>query len=784
MGPEIVTRVNFLAASDGTPLTKQYTKEPDGSITTNPYPFVRDFTSFEYSVSSLTDWLAVLEEHSKLHHCLLKGTLDRKLENESRAGHTNPNTPTHLWVLDLDFNDGFVDIDHFLSTLDPRFSETSYILHFSNSAGITGPAGLRSHILFFGAESYVPPHGKLWLQYKNLTVPELRKKVKLSANGMSLRYPLDITTLQSDKLIYIARPICQNFDDPLSDSRIKIVTKKHEFLPGKVEHINPQRITELADELVQELRKEAGIKTKKPKYTAGINGGVLLNPDVALVTGIKVARGFTYLNLNNGDSWGYYHRNDNPETLYNFKGEPPVRLQDIAPDYYKSLSVDKEENHSLIPHVFREKSRDQYYNILYNPSTREIDSLDPVQSKPRMADFLAQYDLQMPEPVEDWTIEFDPRTNDVFNERNRWVNSFKPTTYMKTDFESVPRIPTTINKILTSICGDKEMFDWFINWAAFIYQFREKTGTCPIFHGVPGTGKGLLHEKILQPLFGFEHTPKITTQQLDDSFNSWIEHAIIATWDEAGIIDNFDHNLHDKTKHLITEPHTMLRLMRQNPRKIRNFLNMIIMTNHPDPIPLEINDRRFTIAPPQMTPIDISENEIAIIEDELPIFAAYLQHYQVNSKVARTILKNRAREEMIISSANTVDAFFYNLRSGNLDYFLNFMRSKTTTTPDGVYIEFENVMRRWAAMAIKNSKGDSDTFISRDEAMAVYSYVIKPFYSPAKFKKMGDKYHMVDAAGRLNNKRLRGWEIHWATRDHELLLQLTENNVSPLTAIK
>jgi hypothetical protein len=40
----------------------------------------------------------------------------------------------------------------------------------------------------------------------------------------------------------------------------------------------------------------------------------LANPGETVVTGVKRARGFAYLNLNGGDSWAYFHPEDNPST--------------------------------------------------------------------------------------------------------------------------------------------------------------------------------------------------------------------------------------------------------------------------------------------------------------------------------------------------------------------------------------------------------------------------------------------------------------------------------------
>ena len=51
---------------------------------------------------------------------------------------------------------------------------------------------------------------------------------------------------------------------------------------------------------------------------------------------MKRARGFVYLNLSGGDSWAYFHPEDNPEYIYNFKGEPVYRTKEIAPEYYKT----------------------------------------------------------------------------------------------------------------------------------------------------------------------------------------------------------------------------------------------------------------------------------------------------------------------------------------------------------------------------------------------------------------------------------------------------------------
>ena len=759
-------KMNFLAAADGTALTKQYTKESDGTFTAQPYPNVRNFSSFEYDIDSIESWHAAMKAHSDLGHCYIKGALEKKLSNEPRAGRTNPHAATRTMLLDLDFNEGFRDIEDFLYQLDGgMFNNVSYIVHHSNSAGITGPVGLRAHIGLIFDEPTNVEYIKEWLKNKNLTIPALSKLLTLSANGLTLKYPLDITTCQNDKLIYIARPGCLNFDDPLEDSRIQLVKKQNDVIQGKLPFLHPQVTQDLVEAKVKELRKTAGYKEKSIRYNGGHGEQIILNPDRAVVSSVKTTSGpWTYLNLNDGDSWGYYHSTDRPYLLMNFKGEPPCRLRDIVPEYFGTLAGIAKIDQVQVPYVFRNRKRDQYYNLLYNPSTGEIDSLDVASNKDKLETFMELHNKRMPDPLEDWDIEFDPRTTTVLEERNRWVNSFRPTKYLKTDYEVALKIPYVINKVLTSICVDEEYKAWLLNWVACIYQGRDKTMTCPLFHGVQGTGKGLFQEKILMPLLGEDHCPKLTTQQIKDPFNGWTEHALVATWDEAEQNSSFDTTTYEKVKHLITEEHTTLRLMRQNPVTVRSFLNLLVFTNHPFPFPLDPNDRRFCVAPPQLTKLQITESEVDTIESELGIFAAYLQHYPVSTEMARTILYNEARTEMITGSANTVDTFFYALRDGNLDYFLSFIRNGAAMTADPIYNEFVKTLRRWG-----NDLERENQVVTRDEAMAVFSYIIKKYDSPAKFKKMGEKYHIPSGRGQIQGKQSRGWSVKWKCTKTELL---------------
>jgi hypothetical protein len=329
--------LTFLAASDRTRMAKRYALSAEnGVLSTTPYPLVRRFWSFTRNAADLGQLYALLVTHAEAGHCLLKGQLDRPLRHESRAGRTDPNAPTDLLVLDLDFDQGFASIDAFLETIG--LSGVSYVLHHSSSAGITAKPGLRAHVFVPLATPVAPAQLKLWLRHLNLTVPGLREQVSLSANGMTLSYPLDVTSCQNDKLLFIADPVVEGLEDPLEGRRFELCQRGIESVDLSTEHLDPGAVQRETDRLVSDLRARAGLPERRARYVA-LPGRdrVLVNPDPATVTGVRRARGFVYLNLNGGDSWAYYFPESNPEIVRSFKGEPPVRLADIAPELWAQV---------------------------------------------------------------------------------------------------------------------------------------------------------------------------------------------------------------------------------------------------------------------------------------------------------------------------------------------------------------------------------------------------------------------------------------------------------------
>lgn len=232
--------------------------------------------------------------------------------------------------------------------------------------------------------------------------------------------------------------------------------------------------------------------------------------------------------------------------------------------------------------------------------------------------------------------------------------------------------PDVITKVITHVLGDdKETYDHFTNWLAYIYQSRDKSGTAWVLHGCPGTGKGVLFNNIIRPIFGDDYCQTKQIRDIKDHFNGWMETAIFVNIDEANSEDagRESKEIVNALKQWITDPIMSVRHMRATAVNRRSFINFIFTTNDFGVLPIQDGDRRFSVAPRQETPISLTPDEIAAIRGELQHFAGYLSGYKADEVQAHTPLVNRAKDDLKTAAESSIDSFFRAIREGNLRYF-------------------------------------------------------------------------------------------------------------------
>ncbi len=758
--------LNFLESS--VPLTKSYVMK-NGALTKTPYPFVWEFTSHHHTVNTLAQFEAQLKSHAALGHCLLKGLLQRPLIRESRAGGTVTGDMTEFLVLDLDGLD-MASVEDFLTAMG--LGHVDYIVQWSASYGLLGSKLLRAHIFIMLDKPYAAPLLKQWLIQKNHAVPELTAAMSLTKTGNSISWPLDVSACQNDKLIYIAPPVLKGIKDPMGKApRIQLISKNSRYLTltGIISSADTNRA--LTVRRIGQLREDAGLPKKRIAYKMHGTIEVMVRPDTCVVTEMKTERGFVYFNLNNGDSWAYYHPENNPDYIYSFKGEGTYLTKELLPDYWAQLHSTTNVNNSvtstgLMHLAFCDRATSAYWRGTYDTANDDL-KLFAAKNETQLRHFAKQVGAPLNDFIPEWDITFDPHNNVRVDAANRTINEFTPTAYMLAKPPAKPptQAPKTILKILTHAVGDTpEIVEHFINWVAFILQTRDRSKTAWVLHGVPGTGKGLLCNDILRPIFGTTQTAARRMEELGEKYNHFMRNSLLVFVDEVQTkaLQN-ERGVMAKLKNFITEEMVPVRAMFANAVEVRNYTNWVFNSNMPDPVSIDKGDRRFNVGAYQSTKLVITDKEIAQIPKELQAFHDYLAAYPVDVDKARTVLHTQDRDTMISIGEESIDTVSRAILEGDFGFFMSQLPTDSSYTSDAQRMnkteDYKTVLK---SMLERTDLATGGCSVGREELRTIFDYTVGGMPpTPNKFTSRLKHHRIHIGAVWVNNKTVNGLKITW-----------------------
>ncbi len=770
-------------------LTKSFSKNADGTISKSSYPNAYEVTTIDETAPDLRAFAALLIKHATLGHCLLKGNPTRALSCESRAGTTDSNAVTDWIVLDIDGVDGVSSIDAFLQTLN--LGDVSYVLQWSASFGITSKS-LRAHVFMQLAKPMPAPLIKQWLMQINHTTPILNAAMSLTKTGMALSWPLDITACQNDKLLYIAPPLLKGVKDPFkAGQRITFVKKTTDLLTLAVAINSTAQNRELNHKRIAELRAAANLPLRKLTYKMHGSKEVLVKPDACDVTETRVERGFVYFNLNGGDSWGYYHPEDNPDFIYNFKGEPVYVTKELLPDYWNALTqqVVRTSSQGVTYLAFSDRKTSQYWRGTYDQQTDTLD-IHRAKTERLLRDFAKQHGLPLGDFVPEWDIVFDPKDNVRVDTVNRTVNTFQPSQYMQAFATTPPKpqpvCPKLIHRVIHHALGsDTDTTNHFINWVAFILQNRVRSRTAWVMHGTTGTGKGILMNNILRPLFGAEQTAVRNMASLDEKWTGFMDKSFIVFIDEMeSKAMNNERGMMARLFSLITEATVTMRMMNVDPYEVTNYTNWIFASNKSDPIIINKEDRRFHVGIYQPVKIPITQKEIDHqIPRELQAFHDYLMQYKVDSDKVTTPLTNADRNNMVSLSGTSVESVADALLDGNFEFFVDMLPTTESYKTNMVEMnKVENYREVLRSILARTSATTGACNIYREEVRVLFEYAGGNFREgPVVFTQAMRKLRIHIKVVAINNKSSRGISVVWKDIKH---FPAYDETISPKQVMK
>lgn len=759
-------------------LTKSYTKLTDGTIEKSSYPNVWEVTSIIEDCPNLATMETLINKHAALGNCMLKGMVMRPLVCESRKDSTDRNATTEFICLDLD---GIEPV----FTLDPAYppinvtvdsildamglANVSYVLQWSGSMNITSTA-LRCHVFIMLSKPVSAPLIKQWLIQKNHEVTILTSAQTLTKTGNALSWGLDITACQSDKLIYIAPPVLKGIKNPLGRlPRVSRITKAQATF-DLTERINTtDQNRALTDAKVLALRDAAGLPKRKLTYKIVGPHEVLAKPGECIATEMKTDRGFVYFNLNGGDSWAYFHPENNPDYIFNFKGEPTYLTKELLPAYWETLKTQayRVSSTGLTYLAFLERSTSTYYRGTYDQANDLLD-IYPAKNENMVRQFADANGLRLGDNIPEWDMAFNPHDNVRVDFNNRTVNTFQLSEFMRTPQPKRPVVncPPMTFKIISHVLGnDIDAIEHFMNWLACIVQTRDRTRTAWVFQGIEGTGKGLLFNKILKPILGSTQAVIKRSGELSEKWTDFVQGKLLifideiqtsALKDEAGVIANL--------KNLITEPTAQIRVMNKNAYEIDNYSNWIFASNKPDPVTVSASDRRFNVGPYQSVEFPRpTDAEVESIANELQTFYHYLESYAVDKLAASTPLVSAARADLIQLSLTTAESTAAALTAGDMAFFLDQLPTDDTYKLDPKQLSRVEAYRRTLCDVIARTKADGACNIQRDELFVIFNYTVGGMNpSPTSFTKYLGHRQITIKPISCYGKIVRGISTTWS----------------------
>lgn len=765
--------INFLEAA--VPLTKRFRLKKDGSIEKDAYPLVANVTSHEVSITTPAEFYAAIVDHANQGHCLLKGMLSRPLVMESRRGATSTDQKTEWICLDFDRHE-CESIDDVLNKLG--LGDITYIVQYSASHGTEGTEGTQSAHVFMLLNNSVPaPELKAWLM--NLNFTHLRGDIHLSRSKTVLRYPLDITTCQNDKLLYIAPPIFEKgIVDPMPKGRIQLVPKKLAKLP--VDRLGSTHINALKTEerkILNNLRKGENLPPRTAKTSWVGTCEVQNKPDVCTVTGLREQGEFVRLNLNGGDSWAYWHHIDNFELIHDFKSDTWYKTKELVPGYYQelierrqALNATPTEDGDLIL-AFRDMKSADYYNGLWNPEQNRLE-LYRAKNETQLDHWMRSHGRHIGDFIPVWDIQYNPREDWVVDAENHRINLFTPTEYMQAKPNEKAKFPTIMG-IIRHMLGvetkeDEQLVEHFLNWFACIFQRKHKPLTAWVTHGTEGTGKGYFMNKIAMPLLGAKNSISVTVSNIEDQFNGWLEGKLLVLVDEVDVDDFREKGrVTARLRNYITEPTMPLRRMRQQTIDVPNHVSFIFSSNRPQPVFIPEGDRRYNVG--NFQPVKLPPPVDEKVEAELMHFAEFLLANRADIKQANTVLHTEARARIQKLGVTSIHECANAVKNGDFDTLwlsmpdeklLNDSPIKNAGTDlNQAYII---LMRRLAQEALTQPKNT----LSRDEMLLIFQYNVGGISDrPNKFTSLLRHHGIETRQGRRNGQKTYLIDVDWKISD-------------------
>ncbi|MCH7618751.1 MAG: primase alpha helix C-terminal domain-containing protein, partial [Candidatus Marinimicrobia bacterium] len=282
----------------------------------------------------------------------------------------------------------------------------------------------------------------------------------------------------------------------------------------------------------------------------------------------------------------------------------------------------------------------------------------------------------LPDPYPLLRFKYDVHDNYMIDEGKHSYNLFTPTEYMlleknEEEIDPVTDFPT-INRLLENLIPVDEEREHFLNWFATAFNTREKQLTSWVLKGAQGSGKGLFLKFIIKPLFGKKQAIQVEDEQLKAPFNGWMRDKCFICFNEVASSNNARNSINSKVKAIVTDSETMINEKNIKSYLITNYVNCMFFSNEVVPLLVEENDRRFNVVVTGEALVNLSwfdiESTPSALTEEVPMFAQYLKNFKYDEKVAKKVIKNQAKKDIVSAGMGRFEELARKLKNNDHDW--------------------------------------------------------------------------------------------------------------------
>ncbi len=257
-------------------------------------------------------------------------------------------------------------------------------------------------------------------------------------------------------------------------------------------------------------------------------------------------------------------------------------------------------------------------------------------------------------------INYNPTLPRIYDEDlNTYFNIYNKSQILNADYTNVePKFPN-IKKILNNLVdGDKKAYMYICNWLAWQLQNpQQRLATSIILKGEHGTGKTLLCNYVLRPIFENNYI-EVGQSDLSKDYNDYIMGKQLVVANEVIHSDN-KLSVPEKLKNYVSDDYVSIQRKYKDSLNVKNYAHWIFISNNQIPIKLTRNDRRYSVFSSKILKngfqifLSLKKNQ----NSEVKGFVKYLMDLRLDFEKVNIPYKNQSRKDLIEASLNSVELF-------------------------------------------------------------------------------------------------------------------------------